>query len=154
MDQDNSTDISSSPPLDNSMQPLSPSDERTWAMLAHLSVLLNLVSGFLGIIVALLIYLVYKNRSKYVAYHSMQAFLFQLIWWLGGGILTALVWVVTGVLSAVLIGLVLIPLACVISLIPLASLVYGVVGAVQCNNGQDFRYWLIGDWVRGELTRS
>jgi uncharacterized Tic20 family protein len=123
-------------------------------MLAHLSVLLNLVSGFLGIIVALLIYLVYKNRSKYVAYHSMQAFLFQLIWWLGGGILTALVWVVTGVLSVVLIGLVLIPLACVISLIPLASLVYGVVGAVQCNNGQDFRYWLIGDWVRGELTRS
>src|SRR4030042_1920903 len=123
-------------------------------MLAHLSILLNLVSGFLGIIAALLIYLVYKNRSNYVAYQSMQSFLFQLIWWFGGGLLTGLVWAVTGVLSAVIIGLVLIPLACVISLIPLASLVYGIMGAVQCNNGQDFRYWLIGDWVRGELTRS
>ena len=154
MDQNDSVIISPSSPLNNSMQPLSASDERTWAMLAHLSILLNLVSGFLGIIAALLIYLVYKNRSNYVAYQSMQSFLFQLIWWFGGGLLTGLVWAVTGVLSAVIIGLVLIPLACVISLIPLASLVYGIMGAVQCNNGQDFRYWLIGDWVRGELTRS
>jgi len=48
----------------------------------------------------------------------------------------------------------LIPLACIITLIPLGALIYGIVGAVQTNNGQDFRYWLIGDWVRGELTRS
>jgi uncharacterized Tic20 family protein len=54
----------------------------------------------------------------------------------------------------VLVGLVLVPLACVLSLIPLASLVYGIIGAVQTNSGQDFKYWLIGDWVRGELTRS
>jgi uncharacterized Tic20 family protein len=154
MDQNNSINTLTSPSADKSNQPLSPSDERSWALLAHLSILLNLVSGFLGIIVALLIYLGYKNRSNYVAYQAMQAFIFQLIWWVGGGIFAGLIWVITGVLSAVLIGLVLIPLACVISLIPLASLIYSVVGAVQCNNGQDFRYWLIGDWVRGELTRS
>jgi uncharacterized Tic20 family protein len=154
MEQNDSTNISPSPQLINSNQSLSTSDERTWAMLAHLSILLNLVSGFLGIIAALIIYLVYKNRSNYVAYQSMQAFIFQLVWWFGGGILTGLAWAITGILSAVLVGLVLIPLACAISLIPLASLVYGVVGAVQCNNGQDFRYWLIGDWVRVELTRS
>jgi hypothetical protein len=141
------------PPVNNSEQPLSPSDERTWAMLAHLSVLLNLVTGFLGIIAALVIYLVYKNRSRYVAYQSMQAFVFQLIWWFGGGILAGLSWVVTGISSMVLIGLLCIPLACVISLLPLAAMVYGVIGAIQCNNGQDFKYWLIGDWVRGELTR-
>ncbi len=137
-----------------SSQPLSQSDERTWAMLAHLSILLNLVSGFLGIIAALLIYLAYKNRSNYVAYQSMQAFVFQLIWWLGGGLLIGLVWAITGVLSIVLVGLLLIPLACVLSLVPLAALVYGIIGAVECNNGHDFRYWLIGDWVRGELIRS
>jgi uncharacterized Tic20 family protein len=135
-------------------QQLSQSEEHTWAMLAHLSILLNLVSGFLGIIAALLIYLAYKNRSKYVAYQSMQAFVFQLVWWVGGGLLTGLVWATTGVLSLVLVGLVLIPLACVVSLIPLAALVYGIVGAVECNNGHDFRYWLIGDWVRGELASS
>jgi uncharacterized Tic20 family protein len=145
---------------DNSLPPqnvpvtssLSPSDERTWAMLAHLSILLNLVTGFLGVIAALLIYLVYKDRSRYVAYQSMQAFLFQLIWWFGGGLLTGFAWAVTGIFSAILIGILFIPLACIISLIPLAALAYGIVGAVECNNGRDFRYWLIGDWVRGELV--
>jgi uncharacterized Tic20 family protein len=134
-------------------QPLSPGDERTWAMLAHLSILLNLISGFLGIVAALVIYLVYKPRSRYVAYQSMQSFIFQLIWWFGAGILVGIIWVITGTLSAILIGLVCIPLACIITLIPLAALVYSVVGAVECNNGKDFRYWLIGDWVRSELTR-
>jgi len=136
------------------VQPLSPSDERTWAMLAHLSVLLNLITGFLGVVAALVIYLVYKDRSRYVAYQSMQSFVFQLIWWFGGGLLAGIAWVITGTLSAILVGIVCIPLACAISLMPLVSLIYGVVGAVQCNTGQDFRYWLVGDWVRGELTRS
>jgi uncharacterized Tic20 family protein len=135
-------------------QRLTESDERTWAMLAHLSILLNLITGFLGIVVALIIYLVYKNRSNYVAYQSMQAFIFQLIWWFGGGLLIGLAWAITGALSIILVGLVLIPLACLLSLIPIAALVYGIVGAVQTNSGQDFKYWLIGDWVRGELTRS
>jgi hypothetical protein len=154
MEQNDSTNIIPSPPLNSTNQPLSPSDERTWAMLAHLSILLNLVTGFIGIIVALLIYLVYKNRSNYVAYQSMQSFIFQLIWWFGGGILIGLMWAITGILSIAIVGLCLIPLACIITLIPLGALIYGIVGAVQTNNGQDFRYWLIGDWVRGELTRS
>lgn len=128
-------------------QPLSPSDERTWAMLAHLSVLANLVTGFLGPLVALIIYLAYKDRSKYVADQSMQAFLFQLVWWVGGGLLAGIAWAVSGVLSAVLIGLLCMPFACLISLVPLAALVYGVVGAVQAGGGQDFDYWLIGEWA-------
>jgi uncharacterized Tic20 family protein len=153
MDQIDSTNQPPTPVLNTTIQPLSPNDERTWAMLVHLSILLNLVTGFLGIIAALVIYLIYKNRSHYVAYQSMQSFIFQLIWWFGGGLLAGISWAITGGLSVILIGILCIPLSCVISLIPLGSLVYGVVGAVQCNNGQDFRYWLIGDWVRGELTK-
>jgi len=130
-------------------QPLSPSDERTWAMLAHLSVLLNLVTGFLGPVAALVIYLAYKDRSQYVAFQSWQAFLFQLFWWVGGGILAGIAWTVSGVLAAVLIGCCLMPFALIISLIPLAALVYGVIGAVQVSQGQDFEYWLIGEWARG-----
>jgi hypothetical protein len=153
MDQNELTDQAVSQPIVNPEPPLSPSDERTWAMLAHLSVLLNLVTGFLGVIAALVIYLVYKNRSRYVAYQSMQAFVFQLIWWFGGGLVVGATWALTGILSAVLVGLVCIPLACIISLLPIAAMIYGVVGAIQCNNGRDFKYWLIGDWVRGELNR-
>ena len=132
--------------------PLTLSEERSWAMLAHLSILLNLVTGLLGLVGALVIYLVYQNRSRYVAYHALQSLIFQLIVWLGGGILTGVAWAITGVLSAVLVGLLCIPFALVVSIIPLAGVVYGVIGGIQCNQGQDFRYWLVGDWVRGTLT--
>ena len=132
--------------------PLSQNEERQWAMFAHLGVLVNLVSGFLGLAVPLIIYVIYKDRSRYVAYQSLQALIFQLIWWLGGGIITGIAWAATGVLSAVLVGLLCIPLACLVSLIPLAALGYGVYGGIQTSQGQDFKYWLIGDWVRNTLT--
>lgn len=123
-------------------------EERTWAMLAHLSVLLNLVTGFLGPVAAFIIYLTYKDRSRYVAYQSLQSLIMQLIVWVGGGLLTAIVWAITIPLTMVLVGLCLLPFAILVSALPLAALVYGVIGAIQCNNGEDFRYWLIGDWVR------
>ena len=137
-------------------QTMAPGDERTWGMLAHLSTLLNLVTGFGGPIAALIIYLVYKDRSRFVAYHAMQAMVFQLIWWFGGGVLIGLMWAIVGALSAIIIGIVLIPVAAVITpllaLMPVGALIYGIVGAVQTNQGQDFKYWLVGDWVRGSLT--
>jgi uncharacterized Tic20 family protein len=131
--------------------PLSQSDERTWAMIAHLSILANLATGFLGPVAALVIYLIYKERSRYVAYQSLQAFVFQLVWWVGAGAVAGVAWAVSGVLSAILIGLLCMPIACLISLAPLGALVYGIVGGVQASQGQDFQYWLIGDWVRGTL---
>ena len=131
--------------------PLSPADERTWAMLAHLSVLLNLVTGFLGVGAALLIYFIYKDRSRYVAYQAMQAFLFQLVFWAGGGLLIGVMWAIVGALSAILIGILLIPFAVVLTLLflimPVVALIYGVIGSIQTSNGEDFRYWLVGDWA-------
>ncbi|MGW8225238.1 MAG: DUF4870 domain-containing protein [Anaerolineales bacterium] len=131
---------------------LSPSQEHNWAMLAHLSILLNLFTGFLGPIVAVIIYLVYKDRSRYVAYQSLQATIFQLITWVGVGLLIGAMWLVTAVLSVFLVGLLCIPFSLLGTLLflfmPLASLVYGVYAAVKCSDGEDFRYWLVGDWVR------
>jgi uncharacterized Tic20 family protein len=121
-------------------------------MLAHLSVLANLITGFLGPVVALIIYMVYKDRSKYVAYHAMQAFVFQLIFWVGGGLLATVTWVISTLLTAVLIGCLLMPIAAIVSILPITALIYGIIGGIQCNQGKDFKYWLIGDWVRGTLT--
>ena len=135
-------------------EPLSPADERTWAMLSHLSVLVNLVTGVLGPVIALVIYLVFKDRSRYVAFQSMQAFVFQLVWWVGGGILAIIAWTISGLLAVILIGCLLMPLALLISLAPLGALVYGVIGAVETNQGHDFRYWLIGDWVQNSLMST
>jgi hypothetical protein len=133
------------------------SEDRTWSMLAHLSVLLNLVTGILGPIVAIIIYLVYKDRSKYIAYQSMQSFVQQLICWVGAGLVIAGIWIVTALLSIVLVGLLCIPFSLILSVIlaalPLVSLVYGVVGAVETSQGKDFRYLWVGDWVRGILEQ-
>jgi uncharacterized Tic20 family protein len=137
------------------LQPLSPSDERTWAMLAHLSVLANLVTGILGPVAALVIYLVYRDRSRYVAYHALQSTINQLIWWVGGVALIGIIWAVTGLLSALIVGLICIPFALLLTIailaMPLVSLIYGVIGGIQVSQGQDFSYWLVGDWVRGTL---
>ena len=137
-------------------QPLSSAEERTWSLLAHLSVLLNLITGFAGPIAALVIYLIYKDRSRTVAYHALQAMIFQLIWWYGGGLLIGAMWAIVGALSAILIGVILIPIAIVMTLVlallPMGAVIYGIVGAIQVNQGQDFKYWLVGDWVRGTLT--
>jgi uncharacterized protein len=130
---------------------LSPNEERTWAMLAHLSVLLNLVTGFLGGITAIIIYFMYKDRSRLVAYHAMQAFIVQAIAWLGAGLLSGL-FIAFGSVFAILV----LPLLCLIPgfllllLIPI-SLIYGIIGGVQVNQGKEFRYWQVGDWVRDIL---
>ncbi len=140
------------PQTSPALPPLTPAEEKQWAMIAHFSILTNLLSGFLGPIVPFVIYLVYKDRSRYVAYQSFQAFIFQMIWWVGGLTLASIAWTVTGVLSTVLFGLLCIPFACIFSLMPLIALGYGIYAGIQTNQGQDFKYWLIGDWVRGTLT--
>ena len=135
--------------------PLSDADARTWAMVAHLSVLLNLVTGFLGVVATLVIYLIFKDRSRFVGYQAMQAFVFQLIFWAGGGLAIGVIWAITGALSAILIGVLCVPfsllLTIVLALMPLVALVYGVYGGLEANQGKEFKYWLIGDWVRGIL---
>ncbi len=132
---------------------ISASQEHNWAMLAHLSILLNLFTGFLGPVVAFIIYLVYKDRSRYIAYQSLQSTIFQLVTWIGVGLLIFAMWLVNLVLTIFIIPILCIPftlLATILLLaVPLASLVYGVYAAVYCSRGEDFRYWLVGDWVRG-----
>ena len=140
-------------PVRATAEALSADDERTWALLAHLSVLLNLVTGILGPVAAIVIYFAFKDRSRFVRYHAMQSFLFQLLFWVGGGILATTLWVISIPLMVVIVGFCLIPFALVASLLPLAALVYGVIGGIQVSQGQDFRYWLVGDWVRGRVNR-
>ena len=111
-----------------------------------------LITGFLGVIAALVIFLVYRDRSRYVAYQSLQALIFQIIGWVIGGTIAGLFWAFTGILSAIIVGICLIPFAILLSLIPLAAIGYGIFGALKCNQGEDFQYWLIGDWVRETYT--
>ena len=132
-------------------QPLTPQEERSWAMLSHLSILINLISGFIGVFAPLVIYIIFRERSRYVAFQSLQAFVFQLLAWVGGGVIAAIAWFLSGLLSTILIGCLCVPVAILLSLIPLGALVYGIIGGIQCSQGRDFRYWLIGDWLAKQI---
>lgn len=132
-------------------QPLTPAEERQWAMFAHFSVLLNLFTGFLGVVAPLIIYMIYKERSRYVAYHSLQSLIMQSICWFGGGVLAFITSALSGVIP--FIGLLCLPLACIFGILPLTALIYGTVGGIQVNQGQDFKYWLIGDWVQNSFMK-
>lgn len=125
---------------------LTQSEERSWAMLAHLASLLSLASlWLLGPLAAGLIWLIYRDRSRYVAHQALQSALFQL----ASLFVNAAVWGVTAALSAIVIGLCLIPLAMLVTLV---TIVYPLVGAYQTAMGRPFRYAVIGDMVTGLLS--
>ena len=113
--------------------PLSPADERTWAIAAHLSPFLASFIGlpFLG---PLVIYLVFRDRGPFVRHHAAQALNFQII------VMIALV--VFGLLSLALIG---IPFLIATGV---AAIVFQIIAAVEANNGKWYRYPLTPDWVK------
>jgi uncharacterized protein len=95
-------------------------DERTWSVLAHLSTFLNLFTGFLGPVAAFIIWLVHRDRSPTVANHALRSVFYQTAW------LVAIVvgWTVTGLLMAVLIGFLLIPVMLLVTLAPFVQASY------------------------------
>jgi uncharacterized Tic20 family protein len=115
-------------------------EERTWSVLAHLSIYLNLVTGFLGPVVALFIWLVYRDRSSKVAFQALQSMWYQVAW------LVILVsgWTVTGLLMIVLIGFLLVPVMALISVIPF---VHSAYAAYRVSKDGDYRYPLIADMI-------
>ena len=119
---------------------MSPQDERTWSMLAHLSVLLNLITGIGGPIAALVIWLVYKDRSRRVAFHALQSLWYQVAW----AVILFVGWTATFILSFIFIGLLLIPVMLIASLVPFVHQCYA---AYKVNQGVDYRYPFIADTV-------
>jgi uncharacterized Tic20 family protein len=151
-------------------------NERTWAALAHASVLLTFAlgvsTGGLAVVVAALvplgIWLAFRDRSRFVAFHAMQATVFQLaslVVWIGllaaGLVILIPAWIVTAILLVVIVGLLLLPVALVLTLalaialmaLPFASLFYGLYGAFEVYGGRAFRYWQVADWIESRGVR-
>ena len=121
---------------------VSPRDERTWSVLAHLSVFVNLLTGFLGPVAALIVWFVYRDRSERVAFHALQSALYQAAW----AAILAAGWTITGVLTVVLVGFLLIPVMMVLSVVPFVHMGYA---AYKVNRGVDYRYPVIADMIDG-----
>jgi uncharacterized Tic20 family protein len=126
-------------PMGNGM---SAQDERTWSMIAHLSVLLSLVTGIGGPIAALVIWLVYKDRSQRVAFHALQSLWYQVAW----AVILFVGWSITFILMFVLVGFLLVPVMAIASLVPFVHQCYAAYKVYQ---GVDYRYPIIADMVEG-----
>lgn len=100
--------------------PLSDADQRLWATLAH-------IGGVLfSFIAPLIVWLVHKGRGAFVEEQAKEALNFQ--------ILILIAYVVSGILSVVGIGLLIMPLVWIV------ALVFGIMAAVATNRGEAYRY--------------
>ncbi len=93
---------------------------------SHLSVFVNLLTGFLGPVVALIIWFVYRDRSERVSFHALQSALYQLAW-------------------------AVIPVMIVLSEVPFVHMAYA---AYKVNRGVDYRYPLVADLIGGSRRRG
>jgi len=117
------------------------SDERTWAILAHVSIFLGAITvGLLGPVAAFVIWLVKKEESDYVAQQALQSLIYQIV----VGVLSWIMWIAIVLLSMAVIGICLIPLGI---LLDLAAIGYGCYAAYVCSLGQEFRYPIIWDMI-------
>ncbi len=96
------------------------SDERTQGMLAHL---LNIFFPAVG---PLVIWLIGKDKSTFVDTEGKEA--------LNWGITLVAGWIIGGILLIVIIG------ALIWAAVGIAALVFGIMGSIAANKGENYRY--------------
>ncbi len=106
---------------------------RTWAMLCHLSALAGLIIPVGNIIGPLVVWLMKKDEMPIVNEYGKESLNFQIsmsIYMIGLGI-------VAGILSFIVVGVFLFPL---IGIIALADLVLVILASVDANKGIAYHY--------------
>jgi uncharacterized Tic20 family protein len=117
-------------------------DDNLMAAIAHV--------GIFAVVLPLVIWLMQKEKSKYVAFQAMQAAVYQLVAIVGLVILWIIGMVVVMVLGAVtggLGGLLMFPMMLVFFVLGLGAFLYGLYGAYMCYQGKDFKYAVVGNML-------
>lgn len=145
--------------------PIPSTDERVLAALSHISALLPMM----GVIAPIVIWVTQREKSKFVAFQSLQALAYQLViivaWILGMGCYMFSIFIIfagmfigtatesSGWSEAIMVMTSLSPLFVfgVIILFGLAFISYGVVGAVNVFQGKPFRYIILGERIERYL---
>lgn len=135
-------------------QPQTAADARTMAALAHASGLLNLLTGFGGIIAALIIWLTQKDKSPWVAFHSLQALLFQTAVIVGSLGLILVTWLPGFALSFITLGIgTLVAVPCMFVtfgvgiVIVFVGIGYSAYAGYQIYEGHEYLYPWVGEWL-------
>ena len=103
------------------------SEERTWGMLSHLLAL----SGFIGvpfgnILAPLIIWLVKKDQSQFVADQAKESLNFQ--------ISLIIYAIIGGILIIVLIGFL------ILGVVIIGGIILTIIATIKANNGEHYRY--------------
>ena len=101
-------------------QPMSDSDARLWAMLGQLS---GILLGFIG---PLIVMLVFGPRNAFVKSQSTEALNFQ--------ITIAIAYVVSIILTLVVIG------AFLLMIVWVVNIVFCILAGLKNNSGEEYRY--------------
>src|SRR5262245_16111465 len=118
-----STDMTNPQSAQAQPQYLPTPEERSWGMLAHISSIIAILLGGLSFIGPLIVWLVKKDQSPFVADQGKEALNFQI-----------------SVLLASLICGVTCVLAILIPVIVVANIVFSVIAAMEANKGIYYRY--------------
>ncbi|MCB0557103.1 MAG: DUF4870 domain-containing protein [Phaeodactylibacter sp.] len=118
-------------PLDDFFDPkeenlIPDSNEKMVATFSHLGIVAGTIVPFGSVLLPLILWLVYKDKSEYVAYHAKEALNFQLTMLIG--------FVASAILIFVVIG---IPLLIVLAIV---DLVFCIIAAMRANEGERYSY--------------
>ena len=122
-------------------QPTTESDTKLWAMFAHLSAIVGYVigAGFLGWLGPLIIFLVYKDRNRFVRYNAAEALNAAIATIISVAVLGVVLGIAGTVIGALTFGLgtvlwVFIPLPMFVHAI------FAIIGAVKAYQGEWWNY--------------
>ena len=101
-------------------------EQRTWAMLCHLSALAGFIIPMGSIIGPLIVWLVKKEEMPLVAEHGLKSINFQ--------ITMLIAYIICFILMFAVIGVILLPIVAIFSFIMV------VIGAIKTNDGKEFNY--------------
>ena len=102
------------------LPPVSESDEKTWAIISHISI------PFFGFIGPLIAYLVYKDRSEWLKQVTTEALNFSILY--------SIAYLVSVILTSVVIGLILWPLVFIVALI------FCIMGTINASKHEFYKY--------------
>jgi len=146
-------------------------EERKVAALTHLSAWLSIFGGFIvpiSVLVPILVYFNYRDRSPFIAHHAVRALKMQVFMTLGAMVLLivgAIAWSIGAVIAALsivaLVGLIALPVwvligvlgLAIVSLMPVAMPIVATIAALSVYKGRDYWYPQASDlWEKRKVV--
>lgn len=117
-------------------------DDRLWSMLSYV------LSIFTSFVAPLIIFLVKKDSSRFVAFHALQG----LIMHAGIGVLSIAVFILSFVLGMLgPLGLLSIPLFIAVWVLGIAAFVFTIVAAIKSFAGEWYEIPVVGKIARQQV---